>query len=62
MLLEFVGQAATFSRCLKLLDIRYTRTKMEIGAAFLQVLADSQINSLENLTINDEPMWFHESD
>jgi len=57
-LLEFAGQAATGSSCLQVLIIELTFTSAEEGLKFLQALADSTIESLRQVTITDEPMWF----
>lgn len=61
-LLEFAGQAATGSSCLQVLIIELTFTSAEEGLKFLQALADSTIESLRQVTITDEPMWFAEEE
>ena len=57
-LMEFVGLAAANSSCLNTLYFQSTRSSAEDGEKLMQVLADLDLDSLKQLTIELERDWF----
>ena len=62
MLIKFAGLAVINSRCLKTLVLGMTYSSAEDGKLLMQALADSHVNTLQELEILSERAWFEGRD
>ena len=57
-LIDFVAQICSVSACLKTLSLCRTTSSVESGIELFQTLADGDLRTLEQITFNNETLWF----
>lgn len=58
VLVDFVAQICSVSVCLKTLSLCRTASSVESGIEVFQTLADGDLSTLEQITLNHETLWF----